>query len=132
MRKYTAITLALVILLSLCCSAYASGIGPYANQYYSDAGVALTSKGLAVFSATTTFRFSKLSITSCTLQIKSGGDWIDYATLTPPSYVAENGYDYDAEKSYSSSLTPGNTYRIKATFNADGHKITKNSGERSF
>lgn len=105
---------------------------PYADEYYSNAGVAFTSAGLVVFTATTAFQFQTLSVTSCTLQIKEGREWNKAASLTPPSLVAKNRFTYAAKKNYSSSCTSGNTYRIVAAFNADGQTITKTSGEVKF
>ena len=132
MNRFAAFILVIILSMLTVHSVFASGIMPRADEYYSDAGVAFTSAGLAVFTATTTFRFDTLSVTSCTLQVKAGGGWSDGATLTPPSHVARNRFTYAAEKSYSSSCSSGNTYRIKATFDADGHTITKYSGEVEF
>ncbi len=132
MKRFTVSIIMICLLLSMVGVASASGIQPYASEYYSDASVAFTSAGLAVFSATTTFQFQALSVTSCTLQIKEGREWNKATNLTPPSLVAKNRFTYAAEKNYASSCTSGNTYRIVATFDADGHTITKTSGEVAF
>lgn len=132
MKRVAAFILVIILSMLTIHSVFASGIMPRADEYYSDAGVAFTSAGLAVFTATTTFQFDTLSVTSCTLQVKDGGRWSQAGTLTPPSHVARNRFTYAAEKNYSSSCSSGNTYRIVATFNADGHTITKASGEVAF
>lgn len=90
------------------------------------------SSGKAVFSALTAFQFSELSVTSCSLQVKVGGVWRHDTMLTPPAYVAKNRYTYTAEKTYALNCAPGKTYRFKATFDADGHTITKYSNEVKF
>lgn len=132
MKRLTASILAFILSLLMVHSAFASGIMPRADEYYSDAGVAFTSAGLAVFTATTTFQFDTLSVTSCTLQKKDGSNWNDAGALTPPAHVARNRFTYAAEKNYASRCSSGNTYRVVAIFNADGHTITRTSGEVDF
>lgn len=132
MKRATMITVVLVLTTMTLCPALAYNSQINANQYYAEASVALNSSGKAVFSALTTFQFSELSVTSCSLQVKEGGVWKDDVTLTPPSYVAKNRYTYSAEKTYSLNCTSGKTYRFKATYNADGHTITKCSNEVKF
>ena len=74
----------------------------------------------------------KLKMTSCILQIKTGSVWVDSMTLTAPSKVATNTSRYSAAKDYSSSCSSGNTYRIKAVFDADGHTKTAYSNSISY
>lgn len=132
MKRAAMFTVVFVLTAMMLCTALANESQIQANHYYSDASVAFNSSGKAVFSAITTFQFNKLSITSCSLQVKEGGVWKHDVTLTPPSQVAQNRFTYSAEKTYSLSCTPGKTYRFKATFNADGHTITKYSNEVKF
>lgn len=132
MKRFITVLVAIFLLSNMATVALASEILPYSNEYYSDSSVAFNSAGKAVFSALTTFKFSTMKVTSCTLEVKSGSTWKYSASLTPPSDVFNNSYAYSAEKSYASSCTKGKTYRIKATFNADGHTITKTSGSATY
>jgi len=126
------ITVVLVLTTIALCPALAYNSQIDANQYYAEASVAFNSSGKAVFSALTAFQFSELSVTSCSLQVKVGGVWRHDTMLTPPAYVAKNRYTYTAEKTYALNCAPGKTYRSKATFDADGHTITKYSNEVKF
>jgi len=132
MKRAALITVVLVLTTMTLCPALANNSQIKASQYYAEASVALNSSGKAVFSALTTFQFSELSVTSCSLQVKEDGIWKHDTMLTPPSYVAKNRYTYSAEKTYALNCTPGKTYRFKATFSADGHTITKYSNEVKF
>lgn len=126
------ITVVLVLTTIALCPALAYNSQIDANQYYAEASVAFNSSGKAVFSALTAFQFSELSVTSCSLQVKVDGVWRHDTMLTPPAYVAKNLYTYTAEKTYALNCAPGKTYRFKATFDADGHTITKYSNEVKF
>lgn len=132
MKRFLSVLIVLTLSFSMASNVLATGISPYANEYYADASVAFNSSGKAVFSALTTFVFSTMKVTSCTLEVKIGSTWRSATTLTPPTTVSKNDVTYDAEKSYASSCTTGNTYRIKATFDADGHTITKTSGSAKY
>lgn len=83
------ITVVLVLTTIALCPALAYNSQIDANQYYAEASVAFNTSGKAVFSALTTFQFSELSVTSCSLQVKVGGVWRHDTMLTPPAYVAK-------------------------------------------
>ena len=68
-----------------------------------------------------------IKIVTCYLQLKTGETYQSVKALSCPS-ADSNTNDYYATKDYSGDMTRGHTYRIKATFDADGHKITKYSG----
>lgn len=129
MKRFVAVLLSMIMLLCVAIPALAN---INANQYYSDASIAFNTKGNAVFSCTTTFQFSELKVTNCKLQVKGLLSWSDAGSLPAPSYIAKNRYNYDYQMDYSSYLTSGKTYRIVATFNADGHTITKTSGSAKY
>ena len=103
-------------------STFANDNTPYANAYHTEASVAFTSSGKAAFSAQTTFVFSRLRVTSCSLEVKVSGSWQSAGSLTPPA-TESNNTTFDAQVNYGSSYTRGKTYRIIATFDADGHTI---------
>ena len=131
MKRVMVSIISLVFVLSIVCVATAE-MQPFANQYFYEASVAFNNQGKSVFTATTTFQFNNLSVTSCVLQMKSGNTWINSQTLTPPSTTASQRYTYSAEKTYSLNCVSGKTYRLKAIFNADGHTITRYSNEVRF
>lgn len=129
MKRFVAVLLGMIMLL---CTAMPVLAATQANQYYSDASIAFNTKGNAVFSCTTTFQFEELKVTNCKLQVKGLVSWSDAGSLPAPSHTAKNRYNYDSQVDYSSHLTSGKTYRIVATFNADGHEITKTSGSAKY
>ncbi len=59
------------------------------------------------------------------------GKWVFDASLTtPPS--SSNTTSYYESKDYSSDMTSGVTYRIVATFEADGESVTKTSNSFTY
>ena len=61
---------------------------------------------------------------------KSGSKWIRQCALETPS-AGKNTFGYVREMDYSDDIGTG-TYRIGATFDADGHSITRYSNSRTF
>lgn len=131
LKVSTTLLVAMLFSLSSMLPAYAQMV-IFASSDYNSATVSLSSSGKATFSATTTTKCEEIKVTSCTLQIKSSGAWSDSKTLIAPSTIAKNTAAYAATKNYSSSMSGGNTYRIMATFNADGKTTTKYSNEITF
>lgn len=123
------ITLILILFIN---SAFAGGLTPFADTVFSSAEVSLSTKMNASFTARTKSSKAEIKVTECVLQIKSGGTWRDEVSLTPPSKIATNTGRYSAAKDYSSSCSSGNTYRIKAIFDADGHTKTAYSNSVSY
>lgn len=70
MKRISVCMLALIMIVTLTCSAGAAEIQPFANEYYASASVAFNDEGETVFEALTTFQFNTLSVTSCVLQTK--------------------------------------------------------------
>ena len=130
--KRVSVSIVLLVFVLSIFGVAAAEMQPFANQYFYEASVALNNQGKSVFTATTTFQFNNLSVTSCVLQVKSGNTWINCQTLTPPSTVASLRYTYSAEKTYSLNCVSGKIYRLKAIFDADGHTITRYSNEVGF
>lgn len=133
MKKHLKSIMVMVVLTTLCFhTALASIAVPYADSVFSSAGVSLSSSIKATYSANTRAKCSVIKVSSCTLQIKDGSNWSDSSSLTAPTTIATNTSVFKATGSYSSSCTLGNTYRIKAIFDADGHQITRYSNEVSY
>lgn len=121
----------LVCILLVISSALAEGITPRADTEFASAYPTLTSSKSVSFKAITTSPKSSISVTACWLEKKIGTTWSEVCSLTPPSYIAQNGMVYNSSASYSSQIGTG-TYRVWATFNADGHEITRCSNEKTF
>ncbi len=110
--------------------AYAD-IMPLSSENFSRAMVTAYETGNVKFSATLNKVCSTVSVSSCTLQKKEDGRWVFATSLgTPPS--KSDISKYTANKDYSSSMTTGVTYRIVATFDADGETITKTSNSFTY
>lgn len=107
--------------------AKADEIIPYADTVFKNASVSLNTSGKATFSAVTFKICKNIKIVTCYLQLKTGETYQSVKALSCPS-ADSNTNDYYATKDYSGDMTPGHTYRIKATFDADGHTLTKYSG----
>ncbi|MEG1358288.1 MAG: hypothetical protein RSE23_01360 [Clostridia bacterium] len=131
-KGITLVATVLTLMMWLLNTAFANGILPFADSVFTSAGVSLSNQIDAIYSAKTKAKSSEIIVSSCTLQIKDGSRWVDSTSLTAPSTVAKNTISYKATGSYSSSCTSGNTYRIKAVFDADGHQLTRYSNEVAY
>lgn len=107
-------------------------IMPCADTEFDSVTTLLKSTKQVSFRAVTYNIKSSISVTACWLEKESSnGSWSTVCSLTPPSYVSENAFTYSATVDYSKYIGTGN-YRIRATYNADGHAITRYSNERKF
>ena len=123
-------TILILMLFANC--AFAAMVTPYADTIFSSARVSLSTKMNASFTAQTKAMQSEIKVTECVLQVKNGTDWNESTTLIAPSKVATNTSRYSAAKDYSSNCSSGNTYRIKAVFDADGYTKTVYSNSVSY
>lgn len=131
MRKMTISIMALVLLLSLASVAAADMIVPYADEYFNSLTINLTSRKYVAYQATAKHIHSVIKVTECTLQKKNGTKWEDDCELTAPSGIAENTNAYDETMDYSDVIGTG-TYRVSATFYADGYTVTRTSNVRTY
>lgn len=102
-----------------------------ADAEFRSASITLTSGKLAVYSASLYNEKESVQIVEADLYQKINGDWEYVCSLPVPSHVQTNTHSYGASISYASYIGTG-TYRITATFDADGYEITRNSNERTF
>lgn len=131
-QNFLLITLSLMLIFSFSVvSVQATEIRPFASTAFKKSSISLSTSGNATFSATVDIICDSISVSGCTLQQKSGTKWVDAKSLTPPDSMS-NTFVYSKSKDYSSSMTSGKTYRIKATFNADGTTLTKYSGSINY
>lgn len=131
-RKMTLSVFATILLVfAAATSAFALEIIPYADSVFDSATISLSTTKTATFSAITYEIASSISVKSVKLEKMVNNVWMDAGTLTAPSKVAANTIGYTASMSYSSNIGTG-TYRIKATFNADGYEVTRYSNSRAY
>lgn len=103
--------------------------GVSANDIFIRASVSLNSSMTATFSASTN-ESTTISVVSCSLQKKENGAWKGAGSLTAPG--SSTGTSYKKEKSYASSCTSGETYRVVATFKAGTESLTRYSNEVTY
>ena len=96
-----------------------------ANPVIDETTITLTTSMYATFNAETSYTCSKIWVSSCYLQRMSSTGTVLSSTLVPaPTKSSSNTSSFDAEKSYSSYVTSGQRYRIKATFKATYNSTT--------
>ena len=122
---------AIVFLLVFSCSAHATEITPRADALFLSATPALNTDQSVTFSAVTYDIHSLLSVLAVWLEQKIEGEWEYVCALPNPSGAATNAYVLTVMMDYSSEIGTG-TFRVWATFNADGYEITRCSNERTF
>ncbi len=131
MKRFLSITLLCVMMLTLSIG-FAEEIAPYADSVFYSAYISLSTRKDATFVGKTYHIQNTISVTACSLEKKTGADsWTQVEILTPPKDICTNTHSYGSLVSYTSEIGVG-TYRIKATFDADGHTITRYSNERTF
>lgn len=132
MNKKMALFIALVFVTVFCSFAMAEDAAPCADTEFASVTTVLKSTKQVSFRAITNNVKSSISVTACWLEKEgSDGSWFTVCALTSPSSVSEDAFTYSATVDYSKYIGTGN-YRIRATYNADGHAITRYSNERTF
>ncbi|MBQ6950722.1 MAG: hypothetical protein IJN44_04425 [Clostridia bacterium] len=101
-----------------------------ADPEFMSATIALGSQKLVVYSAVLNYEKDSIKVVSAILYRKLGNNWYHVGILPVPTNV-DTGYSYGSSIDYSSYISTG-TYRVQATFDADGYQITRNSNERTF
>ena len=103
-----------------------------ADPVFVSASITLTSGKLVVYSANLYGDKESISVVSADLYREvAPDDWEFVCSLPVPSHVAHNVSSYGAYVDCSEYIGTG-TYRVTATYDADGYQITRNSNERSF
>lgn len=121
-----------VLLMVLANTAYATDIMPRADTEFISTATVLKSSKAVSFRATTYEVKDSISVTACWLEIKnSDGTWTTVCSLPVPSAVGTETISFSTSKDYSSYIGNG-TYRVWATYTADGHSISRCSNERTF
>lgn len=128
MKKAIFVSLLLVIVLSVNEFASASILS---DPVFESATVNLASTKSVSFCADTFYLQSSIRVTSVKLYKYNGTTWSFVSSLTAPTDEATATRMYDSSKDYSGSIGAG-TYRILATFCADGYSISRYSNIRTF
>lgn len=122
----------LVFLLASTNTSKADDITPYADSEFASVTTVLKKTKQVSFRAVTNNVKATISVTACWLEIENDdGTWSTVCSLPTPSFVASETFAYSTTVDYSEYIGTG-TYRIRATYNADGHTITRYSNERTF
>lgn len=110
----------------------ATEIEPRADAEFALTSTTLKSSKDVSFRCVTYDTKSQLSVVACWLEKKNtDGSWFFVCSMTPPSTVYTNTSAYSVSKSYSSYIGKG-TYRVWATYDADGHRISRCSNEQTY
>lgn len=126
------VSISLLIVFVLVNTAVATEIMPRADTEFTTTAIVLKSSKTVSFRATTYEVKDSISVTACWLEIENDdGSWSTVCSLPTPSGAASQTFSFSTNADYSSYIGTGN-YRIRATFNADGHTLTRTSNERSF
>lgn len=122
----------LVVSIFCCGLAMASDVMPCADTEFLSASILFRASKDATFRATTYEEKNKISVTACWLEKENAdGSWSTVCSLPAPSQYASGSINFSTTAYYSSYIGSG-TFRIRATFNADGHTLTVTSNERTF
>ena len=130
-KRIVAVLFAISLFLSAVTWAQAEGAMPLANAYFHSASTTLNANKSVSFYCITTAPASQLRVSYCWLQQKIDGEWEFVKHLTPPSFVGEGTSFLSITVPYASDIGSG-TFRVAATYNADGHAIAAYSSERTF
>lgn len=112
------------------CSPFSAAYARRADEEFDSAYISLKSTKHAIYDCVTYETKKTISVTSCWLEKKKGSNWSRICSLEAPSSKS-NAFSYTREMDYSDKIGTG-TYRIGATFDADGHSITRYSNSRTF
>ena len=103
-----------------------------ADSVFNSATVSLLANKTAQFSADTLDVVPSIEISRVKLYKMVGTTWVYIADLPVPSYQATNTlYYYYAPMDYSAYIGTGK-YRLKVTFTADNHNMTRYSNDRTY
>ena len=128
MKKIVPLMLLFCVAFAITSTAFAA---INADPEFQSASITLTSSKLAVYSADLHNEKDRIEVVEADLYKKVNGDWTHVTSLPVPAFVGTNTELYGASISYASYIGTG-TYRVTATFSADGYEITRNSNERTF
>ena len=124
MRRFTALALAIVSILSLSAAANA---GARASEIIKSVSAGLSTNKKATFTIGAKLNCASIGLTKYTLY-KSNGTEVTSKTVNSYS----TGYNYSTSIVLSSYITAGNSYYVSGEFYADVETGTARSGSRSY
>lgn len=130
-KKTLAIIFVICLFLNSVLFAQAEEVMPLANEYFHSASTILYANKSVEFYCWTTAPADQIRVSYCWLQQKVDGKWEFVKHLTPPSHTVSGSMIFTVTVPYASEIGSG-TYRVAATYNADGHAIAAYSGEKTF
>lgn len=122
---------ALIVLVAEIHYSLADAIKPFADDVFDATKVELSSSDRVKLYCVTYGNKASIKVTACWPEKKVAGQWTFDCSLTPPAVESNNTNGYTASFNCLSSIGKG-TYRLAATFNADGYEITRYSTGVSF
>jgi hypothetical protein len=127
-KKVSALIMTILLLSGVIITALAS---VDANPNIASASIYLSTSVNATFTLTAR-KFCNISVYDVKLEVKnSNGTWSFVSWLSSPA-GATNAVILNSSKSYASSCVSGKTYRISATFDADGETVSRTSNEATY
>lgn len=130
-KKIMLIGVVLCLLSSCLFVVHAEEFEQRANEYFNSASTTLFANKSVEFYCLTTTPANQIRVSYCWLQQKVEGKWEFVKHLTPPSHTVSGSAFFTVTVSYAGEIGSG-TYRVAATYNADGHAIAAYSGEKTF
>lgn len=129
--KFRSAIIVFLFTFLLTANALANEITPYADEVFSSITITLASTKKTTFECVTKDFCDSIKVTSCSLYQYVDGKWKYIKSLPKPDGESKDDFFYSSTVDYSDYIGTG-TYKITATFNADGHPATRSSNERSF
>lgn len=127
-----------IFILMLCLvtssvSVLADEVSSYADAIFKIVTVSISSSGSVTFRCSTKDVVGVIEVTSCTVYKKNANNsWSSVSdALSVPTTKSYNSIGYTQTVTPSKAFSDG-TYKVTATFSADGHTKTVTSAERSF
>lgn len=131
LKKILLVFVGLIVIAAGFSCSLADAIMPLADDVFDATKVDLSPTGRVKLYCATYENKDTIKVTACWLEKEIGDEWEFDCSLTPPADESHNTNGYAASFNCLSSIGSG-TYRLAATFNADGYEITRRSVGVSF
>lgn len=121
------IAIQIVLLVNTC---YAQEVAPCADEVFTRVYINLTTGKVAYYTGVTYNTYQTIKVTDSYLQKLIDNEWITIASITV-SGTGVNTFSFTTSADCSGVISTG-TYRVVATFSADGYTVTRTSNERTY
>ena len=135
-KKFIFLTFTLLLFTLFFSTSLANSITPYESEIFDSYSISFSSNKIATFSCDLSKKASSVKVSKCTIQKKDWNaslkkyDWNNVKTLSNVCSSANSRY-LSGSKDLSSYIGSG-TYRVYATFVADGESRSITSNECAF